>query len=70
MNSLSNEVEIASFSVLINNLFSIGGVLSIFGLIVTLPLLILNNTSHHWGCSSKAGFVTPAIKPGLFYNYI
>jgi len=47
MNSLSNEVEIASFSVLINNLFSIGGVLSIFGLIVTLPLLILNNTSHH-----------------------
>jgi len=47
MNSLSYEVEIISFSLLINKLFSIGGAFSIFGLIVTLPVLILNNTSHH-----------------------
>lgn len=31
-----------------------------------LPVSILHNTSHQLVCSSYVGFVTPAMKPGLF----
>jgi len=48
MNSLSkDEITVASFSPVVNILFGNGGAFSIFGLIVTLPVLILNKTSHH-----------------------